>query len=267
MSRFSDMIRKSFGEGDAKRDAGLKTPSTVKRFDNISYGTHPTWNLLDVYRPKKAKETALPVIAIVHGGAWVYGDKDVYQYYGMSLAERGFAVVNFSYRLAPEFQYPTDLEDICAAFRWIFANASEYGFDTANIFAVGDSAGAHLLSMFANFLTNPECKKAMKAEFEKLWDNLKNIHTNKNGEQYDTTGTERATTETAEEFMNIIMKLMFIPDITVELCGSWIWVSGNTKEHKDLLKELPDVGSFSPRNLLYMHQFYRLFIAAIQPAA
>ncbi len=28
---------------------------------------------------------------------------------------------------------------------------------------------------------------------------------------------------------------------------------------KDLLKELPEVGSFSPRNLLYMHQFYRLF--------
>ncbi|MBR2810177.1 MAG: DUF1016 family protein [Solobacterium sp.] len=28
---------------------------------------------------------------------------------------------------------------------------------------------------------------------------------------------------------------------------------------KDLKKELPDVKSFSPRNLLYMHQFYRLF--------
>ena len=27
----------------------------------------------------------------------------------------------------------------------------------------------------------------------------------------------------------------------------------------DLKKELPDVKSFSPRNLLYMHQFYRLF--------
>ena len=32
---------------------------------------------------------------------------------------------------------------------------------------------------------------------------------------------------------------------------------------KDLLKELPDVGSFSPRNLLYMHQFYRLFPDAL----
>ena len=85
---------------------------------------------------------------------------------------------------------------------------------------------------------NEEEFKAMKLEFEKLWDNLKNIHVNHKGEQYDTTGTERATTETAGEFMNIIEKLMFIPDITVELCGSWIWVSGNTKDHRELLKEL-----------------------------
>ena len=31
------------------------------------------------------------------------------------------------------------------------------------------------------------------------------------------------------------------------------------KISKDLKKVLPEVKSFSPRNLLYMHQFYRLF--------
>ena len=36
-----------------------------------------------------------------------------------------------------------------------------------------------------------------------------------------------------------------------------------SKISKDLLKELPGVGSFSPRNLLYMHQFYRLFPDAL----
>ena len=167
MSEFSDMIRKAFGEGDAKRDAGLKTPSTVKRFDNISYGSHPTWNLLDVYRPKKEKDKPLPVIAIIHGGAWVYGDKDVYQFYGMSLAERGFAVVNFSYRLAPEFKFPTDMEDICAAFRWIYDNADTYHFDLNNVFAVGDSAGAHLTTLFSNLITNPAFKADLKKEFPK----------------------------------------------------------------------------------------------------
>ncbi|MFR5151238.1 MAG: carboxylesterase family protein [Ruminococcus sp.] len=57
---------------------------------------------LDVYRPKQAQGEDLPVIISVHGGAWMYGDKERYQYYCMSLAQRGFAVVNFTYRLAHE---------------------------------------------------------------------------------------------------------------------------------------------------------------------
>lgn len=79
--------------------------------------------------------------------------------------------------------------------------------------------------------------KAMNNQFKQMFDRLKNIHTNKEGKVWEATG-DRATTETAEEFMDIISKLMFIKDLTVELCGSWIWVGGNTKEHKDLLKEL-----------------------------
>ena len=79
--------------------------------------------------------------------------------------------------------------------------------------------------------------KAMQAEFTKLFNVLKNVHINKEGKMWEATGN-RATQETAQEFMDIIEKLMFIPDIEVELCGSWIWVGGNTKEYRDLLKEL-----------------------------
>ena len=164
MSEYSDLIRKNFGEADRKRDAGLNTPADVIRQDNISYGPHPQWNLLDVYRPKGAAGK-LPVIVIIHGGAWVYGDKDVYQFYGMSLAQHGFAVVNMSYRLAPEFKYPAPLEDICLAFRFILSNDSMFGFDTDNIFAVGDSAGAHLLTIFADMVSNPSCRKEFKAMY------------------------------------------------------------------------------------------------------
>lgn len=84
---------------------------------------------------------------------------------------------------------------------------------------------------------NEEQFKEMQAEFTRMFDILKNVHTNKDGDKWEATG-ERATTETAREFMDVIEKLMFIPDITVELCGSWIWVGGNTKGHKELLKEL-----------------------------
>lgn len=156
MSELSESVRKSFKESDDIRDAGLVTPDTVERFDDILYGSDSRWQVLDVYRPKDKKGEKLPVIVSIHGGAWVYGDKERYQYYCMSLAERGFAVVNFTYRLAPDFKYPCCIEDANLVFEWVLANGKEYGFDTDNIFAVGDSAGAHILSLYAAILTNSE---------------------------------------------------------------------------------------------------------------
>lgn len=159
MSATSDMIRKIFKEGDEKRDAGLTTPENIERFDDILYGEDQKWQRLDVYRPKSAHEQKLPVIVSIHGGGWVYGDKERYQYYCMSLAQRGFAVVNFTYRLAPEFQYPSSLFDTNLVFHWIFNNASKYKLDTENIYAVGDSAGAHNLGLYTAICTNENYAK------------------------------------------------------------------------------------------------------------
>ncbi|MBQ6126094.1 MAG: alpha/beta hydrolase [Erysipelotrichaceae bacterium] len=153
MSLLSMYIRYDFGKGDRKRDAGLKTPEDVRRFDNISYGRDKKYQLLDVYRPKDV-EGKLPVIVSVHGGGWVYGTKETYQFYCMSLAQRGFAVVNYSYRLAPEHRYPAQIEDTNAVIKWIIGNGDAYGFDTDNVFAVGDSAGGRLLSVYAAMLND-----------------------------------------------------------------------------------------------------------------
>lgn len=160
MSEVSERIRKNFGETDAKRDAGLKTLESVVRYDDIAYGTDPVWQSLDVYRPKSAGDEKLPVIVSVHGGGWVYGDKGRYQYYCMSLAERGFAVVNFSYRLAPEHKFPAALEDTCTVFSWIQANEEKYGFDSERVFAVGDSAGGHTLALFCAMCTNQDYRSS-----------------------------------------------------------------------------------------------------------
>ncbi len=156
MSAYSDNIRKTFKEGDDVRDAGLATPEDIARFDDIPYGADPAQQSLDVYRPKNAAGQKLPVIVSVHGGGWVYGDKERYQYYCMSLAQRGFAVVNFTYRLAPENKFPACLEDTAAVFAWVLENGGAYGFDTAHVFGVGDSAGGHILGLFCGLCTNPE---------------------------------------------------------------------------------------------------------------
>ena len=154
MSEASESLRKAFSEGDTIRDAGLTTPEGIVRYDDIQYGEDSKWQVLDIYRPKNTSEF-LPVIISVHGGGWVYGDKERYQFYCMDLAERGFAVVNFTYRLAPEFKFPSSLEDLNLVANFVLDTAGQYGFDIDRVFAVGDLAGAHLLGLYANLLTNP----------------------------------------------------------------------------------------------------------------
>ena len=137
---------------DEKRNAGLTTPAGIQRFDDVRYGEDER-NVLDVYRPKDAAGR-LPVIVSIHGGGWVYGNKEIMQFYCMSLAEHGFAVVNFNYRLAPKHKHPVPLEDANKIFCWILENADAYGFDAGNVFAVGDSVGANLVGLYCCLCTD-----------------------------------------------------------------------------------------------------------------
>lgn len=73
----------------------------------------------------------------------------------------------------------------------------------------------------------------MQAEFKTAFERLKNVHVNADGEMY-----EKETDEAPEEYMDILEKLFRAKGLVIELCGSWLWVTGNTKEYKDLLKEL-----------------------------
>lgn len=159
MSIYSEMIRATWSINDAKRNAIYRTPESIERFDDIRYGPHAA-NVLDVYRRKDQGELVrqgqrLPVIISVHGGAWVYGDKELYQFYCMDLAERGFAVVNYTYRLAPESKFPAQIEDTNLVVQWVLDHGEEYGLDTAHVYMVGDSAGANLLGLYTAFCTDP----------------------------------------------------------------------------------------------------------------
>lgn len=155
INKFIKTIRKNWGASDAKRDAGLTTPENITRHDDLSYGPYGKWNLLDVYHGKDVTEKQ-PAIINVHGGGWVYGSKEVYQYYCMELAKRGFTVVNFNYRLATEHRYPAPLEDINRVLGFVKEHAEKYHIDTENLFMVGDSAGAQLAGQYLTIYANPD---------------------------------------------------------------------------------------------------------------
>ncbi len=158
MSLTTLLMRWGCARSDRKRDRGLTVPQGLRLYKDIPYGPHKK-QLLDVYLPEK-QAGRLPVILSVHGGGWVYGDKELYSHYCMNLATRGFAVVNFTYRLSPEHKFPCQLEDTVLAFRWVQDFGKDYGLDTDNIFAVGDSAGGHLLALYCCLCVNPSYAEA-----------------------------------------------------------------------------------------------------------
>lgn len=154
MSYHSFMFRLSAGRNDRKRDRAIELPEGITECRNIAYGDHGKWTRLDVCYPSGTK-SSLPTIVSIHGGGYVYGTKEVYRRYCMDLARRGFSVVNFSYRLAPEWKFPTPLEDTNAVMEWICRNAATYHLDPERLFLVGDSAGAQIASQYAAIATNP----------------------------------------------------------------------------------------------------------------
>lgn len=158
MSLRSFAVRIMFGHSDRKRDQHLKIPEQVLVRRDIPYAPGGKEHLLDVVRPRNAA-AGLPVIVSVHGGGYVYGTKEVYQHYAANLAENGFAVINFNYRLAPEYPFPAQLEDINSVLRWLEMHGAEYGLDLSNVFVVGDSAGAQLASHYLAILTDPDFAK------------------------------------------------------------------------------------------------------------
>ncbi|WP_294431374.1 alpha/beta hydrolase [uncultured Treponema sp.] len=151
-------LRISWEASDKKRDAGLTEPEHLKTFYNISYGPHGESNLLDIYMPDNINQKNSTIVNI-HGGAWIYGSKEIYKFYCMALATRGFVVVNINYRLAPENLFPKALEDINQALTFIEKHGEEYCVDKENLILVGDSAGGQLTSHYAAIFTNPEFAK------------------------------------------------------------------------------------------------------------
>ena len=154
MSLQSIMFNHGAAKSDRKRDAAIPIPEGVTECCNISYGSHGKYNLLDVYYPQGTKEP-LPTIVSIHGGGYVYGSKEIYRRYGMDMAKRGFAFVNFNYRLAPKWKFPAPLWDTNSVMEWICRNAARYHLNPQQIIIVGDSAGAQLASQYAAIATNP----------------------------------------------------------------------------------------------------------------
>lgn len=99
------------------------------------------YSLVDTDEPQ-------PTLVFFHGGGWVLGSIDSHDATCRYIArEGGLKVISVDYRLAPEFPFPTPVEDCVASFRYIRDNAESLGVDPTRIAVGGDSAGGNLAAV------------------------------------------------------------------------------------------------------------------------
>ena len=141
---------------DLKRFAVLKEAEGVKVERDIAYldDGNPL-HTLNIYRAEAA-EGAQPVIVDVHGGSWIYGDDKLNRFFDHWLALRGYTVIALGYRVCPEVNYAGGLEDLFAAFQWIYLHGADFGCDLNNVYLCGDSSGAHLSSLAVQCMADPD---------------------------------------------------------------------------------------------------------------
>lgn len=140
--------RKEFGQIAI---ALARPPLEVARCENRSVPGKSGHVPVRLYWPPgSTTDRKLAAIVYVHGGGYVVGNLDTHDSMMREICVlTGMVVCSVDYRLAPDHKFPVALEDVCAAVRWLAANATQTGIDATRIGVAGESAGGNIAAATA----------------------------------------------------------------------------------------------------------------------
>lgn len=96
-----------------------------------------------IYLPDQKND--LPIILLIHGGAWVAGNLDTHDNLARYLCSQVNAiVVSVGYLNAPEGKFPLQLQQSLDVLTWIIDHGKEFSGDSSRLAVVGDSAGGNI---------------------------------------------------------------------------------------------------------------------------
>lgn len=136
----------------------------IKKVEDVQItGPHGVINCR-VYTPHALEP--LPVLVFFHGGGWVSGELDEYDYFCQKICQKTPSlVVSVAYHLAPQYKFPKPLEDCYAATEWVVNHIHDYGGDSSRLAVGGDSAGGNLAAALTLMVRN---KQAFKINYQVL---------------------------------------------------------------------------------------------------
>lgn len=104
---------------------------------------------LNIVRPH-ARTERIPVFMFIHGGGWVLGDYPTHKRLVRDLViESGFAAAFVNYTPTPDAVYPTQIEQIYSATKWVAENGDQINVDGAKLAVVGNSVGGNMTAVTA----------------------------------------------------------------------------------------------------------------------
>lgn len=127
----------------------------------------------DVHWPSSSMMEDNPVILWIHGGGFVGGSKTDTTGYCMTLASRGFTVVNIDYGLAPRYHHPRqvlDVDEVLCKISRMAEDGRSHPDPSRGLILAGDSAGAHIAAEYAALKTNPEYQAELKVSLHSPYD-------------------------------------------------------------------------------------------------
>jgi acetyl esterase/lipase len=141
-------VSKEKGISDEK---SIKTGSKeIKTLKDISYGKEKLQKM-DVYYIEKSHD--MPVIFMVHGGAWCIGDKSNKGTFKNKVeywVNKGYVFISVNYRMLPEADVLMQAKDIVSALIVTQKLAKDWGGDPEQFILMGHSAGAHLVALISS---------------------------------------------------------------------------------------------------------------------
>jgi acetyl esterase/lipase len=138
------VLSDAFG-GIAKRSIRSKPGITFATPDGVDLK-------LNVYQPEKVGN--YPAIVVIHGGAWQRGNANQDRAFNHYMAGQGYVVWAITYRHAPQYHFPAQIDDVRSALEFIQQNAVEYETDLSRMAIMGRSAGSQL-AMLAAYQPGP----------------------------------------------------------------------------------------------------------------